>query len=119
MRISMTSAVVTLLSLALASTAAAQCCAGAKKTADSGATCQKDKSACSKTGYQVGKEACRDKALAAAGMPVMHYKVGDTKTACRTTAKVELAKARIETAQKALAEIAAQDQGGQEVARGA
>ena len=45
MRISMTSAVVTLLSFALASNAAAQCYAGAKKTADSGATCQKDNGA--------------------------------------------------------------------------
>jgi hypothetical protein len=82
MRISMTSAVVTLLSLALASNAAAQCCAGAKKTADRGATCQKDKSACSKTGEMAGKDACKDKALAASGMPVMHYKVGDQTTCC-------------------------------------
>jgi len=86
MRISMTSAVVTLLSCALASNAAAQCCAGAKKTADGGATCQKDKSSCAKTGDQVGQEACRDKALAAAGMPVMHYKVGDQTTCCPKTA---------------------------------
>lgn len=91
MRISMTSAIVTLLSLALASSAVAQCCASAKKTADSGATCQKDKSACSKTGEMAGKEACRDKALAAAGMPLMKYKVGDETTCCPKAA-ADLAK---------------------------
>jgi hypothetical protein len=88
----MTSAIVTLLSLTLASTAAAQCCAGAKKTADSGETCQKDKSCCAKTGDQAAKGACRDKALAATGMPVMQYKVGDQTTCCPKAA-AEMAKA--------------------------
>jgi hypothetical protein len=46
------------------------------------------------------------------------YRVGDTKTCCAATAKVEFTKARIETAQKALEEIAAKDNGGKEVASG-
>jgi hypothetical protein len=92
MRISKTSAIVTLVSLALVSSAAAQCCSGAKKTADGGATCQKDKSTCSKTGDMAGKEGCKDKALAASGMPVMHYKVGE-KTTCCPKAAAEMAKA--------------------------
>ena len=65
---------------------------GAKKTADGGATCQKDKSTCAKTGDMAGKDACKDKSLAASGMPVMHYKVGD-KTTCCPKAAAELAKA--------------------------
>jgi hypothetical protein len=92
MRISKTTAIVTLLSLALAANAAAQCCSGAKKAADGGTTCQKDKSTCAKSGDMASKEGCKDKSLAASGMPVMHYKVGE-KTTCCPKAAAEMAKA--------------------------
>lgn len=92
MRIWITSAIVALVSLALTSNAPAQCSAGAKQTADSGNTCQHDKSTCAKTSNQAGKEACKDKSLAATGMPAMHYKVGDQTTCCPKAA-AELAAA--------------------------
>jgi hypothetical protein len=82
------SAVVFLVAANLASTALAQCCVGKAKTDESAAktgsasSCHKDKSACTKGDDLAAGAECRGKLLAAAGAPLMTYKVGDKSTAC-------------------------------------
>lgn len=78
------------LGLGLSADALAQCCHGkdngektavAKAAADGGGTCQKDKSTCNKDGT-ASKAQCEGKSLAATGMPLMQYKVGEQTTQC-------------------------------------
>lgn len=84
-----------LVGLGLVASAAAQCSAhkaksdemAGKPASEAGASCNKDKACCAKGGETASKEACRDKMLAAAGMPLMKYKCGDKTTCCPKAAE--------------------------------
>ena len=84
-----------LVGLGLVASAAAQCPAhkaksdevAGKPASEAGASCNKDKACCAKGGETASKEACRDKMMATAGMPLMKYKCGDQTTCCPKAAE--------------------------------
>lgn len=88
MRAWTSSIVATLFALGFATSVSAQCPLGKEHKGEGvaakadGAKCSKDASKCAATCKHGDKEGCMGKALAATGMPLMSYKVGDQSTNC-------------------------------------